>query len=381
MANMPRPRLPFLHRIKTRHGRHVWYVRKGEKRNRIRIRADYGTPEFQAEYDAAIAGARPQVAVVRTSTGSLKWLWERFRDTGQWAQLGPTTRRARENVMAHVLEKAGHEPYAAIQPADILAGRDARAATPSQAKCFLVIMRAMYRWALLAGHVDADPTVGVMQFKKKKNGGFLVWTDADVDAYQARWPLGTIQRVWLDVMLFTGLRRGDAVRLGRQHCRTYTVRNEAGEIETRTVATLRTEKGGFNITVTLPILPILAKTLEAGPTGELAFICGHNGKPLKKTSFGNAFKEACVLAGVNENKKAAHGVRKIGATTAADNGATEKELDAIFGWEGGNVSRIYTEAANRKRASMRAAAMLERTPDEHSMDAPAISVRPSVKLA
>jgi integrase len=356
-------------------------VRKGEQRRRIRIRADYGTEEFQAEYDAAISGVPVKLTVVRQSTASLKWLWERFRETGAWTTLGPTTRRARENIMAHVLEKSGHESYGNIQPADILAGRDTRAATPSQAKGFLVIMRAMFRWALQAGHVKSDPTAGIKAFPKKKNGGFLVWSDADVDRYQAFWPLGTVQRVWLDVMLFTGLRRGDAVRIGRQHCRTYTVKNAAGELEKRTVATLRTEKGGFRITVTLPILPILAKTLEAGPTGELAFICGINRKPLKKTSFGNLFKEACVKAGVNENKKAAHGVRKIGATTAADNGATVQELDSIFGWEGGNMAALYTEAANRKRASMRAAAMLERTPDEHSMDAPDESVGPTAQIA
>jgi integrase len=50
-----------------------------------------------------------------------------------------------------------------------------------------------------------------------------------VAAYEARWPIGTKERVWLDVLLYTGLRRGDAVRLGRQHVRDG-------------VATLRTEK-------------------------------------------------------------------------------------------------------------------------------------------
>jgi hypothetical protein len=93
------------------------------------------------------------------------------------------------------------------------------------------------------------------------------------------------------------------------------------------------------------------------------------------------FKEACVAAGVNESKKAAHGVRKIGATTAADNGATVQELDSIFGWEGGDMAALYTEAANRKRASLRAAMKLERTPDEHSMDAPDESVSPSAQIA
>ena len=53
----------------------------------------------------------------------------------------------------------------------------------------------------------------------------------DVAAYEQRWPVGTRQRVWLDVLLYTGLRRGDAVRLGRQHVK-------------HGVATLTTQKTG-----------------------------------------------------------------------------------------------------------------------------------------
>ena len=44
-----------------------------------------------------------------------------------------------------------------------------------------------------------------------------------------RWPIGTRQRVWLDVLIYTGLRRGDAVRFGRQHVRDG-------------IATIKTEK-------------------------------------------------------------------------------------------------------------------------------------------
>src|SRR5262249_21668184 len=156
----------------------------------------------------------------------------------------------------------------------------------------------------------------------------------DVAAYERRWPIGTKERVWLDVLLYTGLRRGDAVQLGRQHVRDG-------------IATLRTEKSKGEVTVTIPILPVLAATLAAGPVGELAYICGANGKPFVKEAFGNAFSEACRLAGV---KKSAHGVRKIGATRAAENQATEAELDALFGWRrGSGMSAVYTRGAERAR--------------------------------
>ena len=52
MDGMPRPRPPYLSHEVTRHGRMVWYVRRNGKR--IRLRAEFGTPEFDAEYQAGI---------------------------------------------------------------------------------------------------------------------------------------------------------------------------------------------------------------------------------------------------------------------------------------------------------------------------------------
>ena len=45
---MPRPRLPYLLKQVTRHGKVVWYVRRGVG-PRVRIHAAYGSPEFFAE--------------------------------------------------------------------------------------------------------------------------------------------------------------------------------------------------------------------------------------------------------------------------------------------------------------------------------------------
>jgi hypothetical protein len=67
--------------------------------------------------------------------------------------------------------------------------------------------------------VKVDPTVGVENPPRRKGEGFVPWTEEHVWAFERRWPIGTRQRLWLDVLLYTGLRRGDAVRFGRQHVR------------------------------------------------------------------------------------------------------------------------------------------------------------------
>ncbi len=338
---MPRPRPPHLQREITRHGKAVWYVRDG-RGPRVRLRAEYGTPEFDIEYRAALAGTPTRKGA--PSCSSLEWLLARYRETGAWTELSNATRRQRDNIFAGVISTAGHEPYARITTAIIEAGKERRAETPHQARNFLDAMRGLFRWAHKAKLVKVDPTAGVSNPPRKKTDGFIPWTEAHMTAYEARWPIGTRQRVWLDVLAYTGLRRGDVVRIGRQH-----VRNG--------VATMKTEKGRFTVEVSLPILPILQATLDAGPCGDLTFVVGANGRPLTKESFGNEFKAACKAAGVPGS---AHGVRKIAATRAADAGATEAELMAIFGWTDPKMAALYTRTANRKRLAAQAMGKLKR---------------------
>jgi len=310
MSTMPRPRPPHLQRQVTQHGRVAWYVRIGKGR-RVRIRAPFGSPEFDTEYQAALTGAaRPQAK--GEAVGSLSWLIARYRETAAWSALSAATRKHRECIFKQVLATAGGQPFTRIDTATVAAGRDRRAHTPDQARHFLDALR-------------------------------IPWTEEHVAKYQARWPLGTRQRVWLDVLLYSGLRRGDAVRYGRQH-----VQGGIGRI--------KTEKSRGAVTAVVPVLPVLAETLATGPCGDLTFIVGADGKPFTKESFGNAFRDACRAAGVPGS---AHGVRKIAATTAANNGATTAQLRALFGWTDDRMAALYTRTADRERLGREAGRMLE----------------------
>jgi integrase len=315
----------------------VWYARAGgsSRGPRVKLRAEFGTAEFWTEYQSALASAPHQPAA--SHDGSLAWLLERYRETSAWSYLSAATRRQRENIFVHVLETAGKQPVSKITTATIMAGRDRRANTAAQARNFLDAMRGLFRWATKARLVKIDPTVGVDNPPRPKSDGFIVWSEEDIARYEECWPIGTRQRVWLDVLLYTGLRRGDAVRLGRQHVRDG-------------VASLKTEK--TDTVVTLPILPVLSKTLQAGPCGDLTFIGGENGHPLTKESFGNLFRKSCRDAGLR--RRSAHGLRKAAATRAANEGATVAELEAIFGWQGGTMAALYTRAADRRRLAQRA---------------------------
>jgi integrase len=321
---MPRNLPPYVLRQRTRHGKVVFYFRRGDG-PRIRL-PDPTDPEFPKAYAAAFASPRIHAPATKDT---LSMLIASYRISSAYAALSPATRRQRDNIFLHVEKSAGHIPFRDITRQDIVDGRERRKDTPAQSRNFLDAVRGLFRWAHDSGLVKEDPTETVSNPPKSRSrDGFPIWTDEDVVRYGARWPVGSVERRWLDVLVHTGLRRGDAVRLHSDHVK-------AGMIE------LQAEKTGT--TVYVPLAPELA-----GIVGW--FIVGEMGRPMAKESFGNAFREACRQAGV---EKSAHGLRKLAATKWAERGLTVTELEALFGWSGGTMASHYTKTASRKRVAER----------------------------
>lgn len=330
---MPRKLPLYVTRERTRHGKTLFYFRIG-KGPRTPL-PDPRSDQFWKAYQTALKATAPP-SEKKVGVGSLEWLIARYRETVTYQSLSKATRRQRDNIFRQIAAKSGQEAYRLITRKTIVAARDKRAATPAQARNFLDAMRGLFRWALEAEHVKVDPTAGVSNPRRPKGDGFAPWNMEDVAKFEKRWGKGTKERVWLHVLLYTGLRRGDAVTVGRQHVRDGVI-------------ALKTEKTGTEVYITLDAR--LTETLRQGPTGDLAFISGDNGRPLAKETFGNYFRTACLAAGVG---KSAHGLRKLAATVAAESGCTVQELEARFGWTGGTMASLYTKSADRKRLAMAA---------------------------
>jgi integrase len=352
---MPRPRPLHLHREANRHGTVVWYVRIG-KGPRVRIRATYGTPDFEAAYQAALQSETPRPGA-KLARGTLGWLFGLYRQTSAWTDLAKSTRYKREKIMMRVLETAGSSPVSAINEAAVIAGRERRAATPAAAQAFIDTLHGLFKWAVKSKLVTSDPTLNVkVETKPKRKGGYPPWTDEDMAKFEVRWPRGTRERLIFDILTYTGLRIGDVAMLGRQHVRRGIIR-------------IDTEKTGMRVTI--PMLAPLRETIDASRTGDLAFIVTRRGTPWNKGALGTAFVEAAKAAGIHG--KSAHGMRKAAATRAADNGATERELEAIFGWSGGRMATHYTRNANRDRLAAGAIDKLDRAATETGTAIPAPS--------
>jgi integrase len=342
---MPKPRPPHLQRRVTRHGKVTWYVRVA-RGPLIRIKAAWGTPEFDAAYQAALAGERPAPAA-GPARDTLGWLVSLYRASA-WQKLAKSTRERRDPQLKQIEATAGAWPASSVDQEAIIEGRDRRDA-PSQARTFVMTMRGLFGWAHEKKFIKDNPCKGV-KIKMPKTDGYTPWNEDDLVRYEARWPRGTPERVMLDVYAYTGLRRGDAARVGKQHVRDGVI-------------TLVNEKTGMKVTI--PILPTLSATLAVGPTGDMAFNVGRFGKPFTSRGLGKRFSKACRAAGVYG--KSAHGLRKAAAERAAQNGATVSELNAIFGWTGAQMASLYTEKADRVALSKRAIDKLSRNEAPTSM--------------
>lgn len=352
-------RLPLhLYREKTRHGRHVYYVRVGHG-PRTRIHEDYDTDPFWDAYRGALSGKPPEKEK-GPALGTFAWLIGRYIASAEWSDLSAATRKQRHTVYRAVEGTAGDRPAAKIQRGDILGSRDKRRDKPHAANNYVKAMRGLFGWAVERDLLKADPTKGVKLLTGKNDRvGFHAWTEDECARFEAKHPIGSRPRLAYDILLYTGLRRGDAVKLGRPH-----VRN--GEF------TIRTEKTGA--VVIAPILPALAASIAATQTGDLTFICTERGKPFTKESFGTWFGKICRAA---KCPGSAHGLRKAGARRAAEDGATEAQLNALFGWaDGSRESATYTKTANRAKLARDARRRPPSEPEAGTKNpAPATQVR------
>ena len=100
------------------------------------------------------------------------------------------------------------------------------------------------------------------------------------------------------------------------------------------------------VTLSIPILPELQAVLDAMPSSNMTFLVTELGKPFTSNGFGNRFRNWCDEAQLPH--VSAHGLRKAGASIAAENGATERQLMVIFGWSTMKEAARYTRAARQK---------------------------------
>jgi integrase len=234
--------------IVDRHGRVRYYFRRRGHPN-VRLPGLPGSPEFMHAYEAAIGHAEPVViGASRAKVGTVAATVGMYLASTEFAGLADETRRTRRNILERFREAHGEKRIAAIERKHVQALIDAKAATPSAARNLLAVIRLLMQFALDAGIRTDDPTLGVKRIKIKTDG-YATWTEDDIAEFERRHPLGTTPRLALALLLGTGQRRSDVVRMGRQHVQGewITVR-QSKTGKPLTIPTVGGERIGANFT-------------------------------------------------------------------------------------------------------------------------------------
>ena len=193
-----------------------------DRGGRLRLPDEYGSADFMQTYQACLAGQPIAVANGRRQAprGKFKWLIDLYLSSPEWAGLGAGTRKSRMRI----LQEWSKQDYDVedITRSVIADAVAARRGTPNAANHILNTLRPMFDWAVSAGHVDINPVVGIKRLKAPKTrpdeeDGHQTWSDEDLAKFEAAYPIGAFERRVYAVLLYTGLRIGDAARLGRQH--------------------------------------------------------------------------------------------------------------------------------------------------------------------
>ncbi|MBS0269482.1 MAG: tyrosine-type recombinase/integrase [Proteobacteria bacterium] len=347
MVKHKRPR--YLHTFPDRHGKPRAYYNKPGRR-KVPLPLPLYTEEFWIAYHKAEAGAETPKSAgeVRSVSGSVADLIARYFDSPEFASLADSSRRNFRRQLERFREKHGHRSVKLLDRATVKTIIGNMRDKPNAANKLLDRLKVLLNFAVDIELIKASPAAGMKGFKVVSEG-FHTWSEDEIGRYLERHPEGSKARLAMALMLFTGQRRSDAVRMGWQH-----VKGDMIGIRQRKTHKL----------LWIPLHPALKAILDQTPRTNMTFLLTEYGKPFTGNGFGNKMREWCDQAGLPECSS--HGLRKAMATRLAEAGATTEQIKAVTGHEtDAEVSR-YTKAASQKKLAGSAMLLIESEPGTKS---------------
>lgn len=329
--------------FEDRHGKFRWYYRRPDF-PRVALPGLPWTPEFMAAYEKAAKGEKLAIGKTRSAPGTVSALVASFYKTSDYTALSDSTKATYRGIIERFRVVHGDKRVAHMERRHIQKLLDLKAETPAAAKNLLRMVHLLMRHAVEMGWRGDDPTQGVRKVKRK-SGGFLTWEDEHIAVFLNHHKPGTRAHLALSLLLYTGQRRSDVVRRGRQH-----VRNG--------VLSIVQQKTGQDVHI--PLHGDLRAILDALPLDNLSFLVTVQGKPFSPAGFTNWFRAITREAGLPDNLSP-HGLRKATCRRLAEAGCTPHEIMAISGHKSLAEVTRYTVAAGRRDLAKRAIASLDRT--------------------
>jgi integrase len=296
-----------------------------------------GTPwseAFMRAYAAALDGIKaPTVAIgaERTRPGTINALIASYYAL-VFPTLEPSTQKLRRPILERFRNDHGDLPVARLEAKHIAALMVAKGKARTAANALHKQLHHLLEHAITINMITSNPAKLVKRYKIKGDG-FHTWSEDEVVKFAEWHPPGSRAYLALMLMLYTGQRRSDVIRMGWQHIR---------QTEKGPKIAVRQKK--TDTPLLLPVAPELAEALATVPRDNLTFLLTSFGAPFG-VGFGKWFRARCIEAGVPQCS--AHGLRKLAATRMAHAGCSDRQLMAVFGWVSHSEVSRYTQKANQ----------------------------------
>jgi integrase len=322
-------KLPYLVSYRSR-GRRFYYVRRKGSPN-VRVTGLPGTAEFMASYQEALAST--PLRVCRHGAGTFGNLVVDFYASAEFKNLKSSSQKTYRHVLDAVAAKHGHRPAATL-PAEKAAkmieeiGHD----RPGLANLTRDVLHRLMKFAIRRRVRNDNPFAGITSYKL---GTHHTWTEGELRAFEEKWPPGTRQRLAYSLLLYTGQRGGDVVRMRRQ------------DICDGCINVVQQKTG---IELSIPIHPKLHEALKAGPIKGMHLIGDEHGRAITRHALTVMMKQAAIAAGLGP-QCVPHGLRKAVLRRLAEAGGTAKEIASVSGHKSLTEIERYTAAADQRRLS------------------------------
>lgn len=308
--------LPHIDTYQDRHGKRRYYFRRNRASKRVSLPGEPGSPEFVAAYAAAQAQPEPPRALPSTTAkaGSLDALRLAYYGSAEFKTLADSSRREIRYILDAVCSEPnkdgsprGGNPVTLLERKHILAWRDKLADRPGAANNMTRAVKVWLSFAKERGYRSDNPAFGI---KPLKIGRIRAWTDAELAAFEQRWPLGTLERTGYALALYTAQRRSDLVKMKWTAIAGDTIH-------------VKQQKTGTDLEIYLH--PDLCAAL-AGVTRCSEFILtGSAGHGLSAIYFGHVMAAAIDAAGLPRGC-VLHGLRKTAARIVAETGGRVRSM-------------------------------------------------------
>jgi integrase len=331
---MTRIKLRYVNEYRDRHGKLRRYFRRPGSRS-IPLPGLPGSIEFMSAYQAALAvKAPPPPSPRHVIAGSLAAIVAGYLRSADFANLSPTSQYSYRLALKPILAVHGHR---LVRDLPKIAARhiieEIGATRPGMANLTRAVLSKVMAYAIETGVRTDNPFAGLKPYRL---GTYHTWTDAEIAQFERSWPLGTRERLAFALLLYTGQRGGDVVKMLRSDI-------VGGRIR---VAQDKARKGTTN-ELLIPIHPALARALQAGPVvGMQHIITDARGRPLR--SLTELIEKAVKKAGLPA-QCVAHGLRKAALRRLAERGGTTKEIAAVSGHRSLSEIERYTARADQVR--------------------------------